>query len=111
MECHLLQFCFVLSGYDKQIFLLSNWLLNIISKFSDINIFVLKNAELVADPDQLPRTVESGLGLYHLLRLSVNAKHAGEKFQQMAFLKVFLFFQKIGFDISCKLSPEETICM
>ena len=27
-------------------------------------------------------------------------------------LKYFSYFsQKIGFDISCKLSPEETICM
>ena len=24
---------------------------------------------------------------------------------------IFFFFQKIGFDISCKLPPKETICM
>ena len=24
---------------------------------------------------------------------------------------IFIFFQKIGLDISCKLSPSETICM
>ena len=27
------------------------------------------------------------------------------------FLLLFFFFQKVGFDISCKLSPKETICM
>ena len=27
------------------------------------------------------------------------------------FFVVVFFFQKIGFDISCKLSPKETICM
>ena len=26
-------------------------------------------------------------------------------------MNFFLFFQKTGFDISCKLSPMETICM
>ena len=30
---------------------------------------------------------------------------------QIHFLDIFLFFQKMGFDMSCKLSTKETICM
>ena len=36
----------------------------------------------------------------------------GKNFRRRHFEIFFLFFlQKIGFDISCKLSPLETICM
>ena len=48
--------------------------------------------------------------------LSFNALHVGlmlgKKFSRRNFEIFFLFlFQKICFDISCKLSPKETICM
>ena len=33
------------------------------------------------------------------------------KFSRWQMIIFFFFFQKIGFDISCKLSPKETICM
>ena len=52
----------------------------------------------------------------------LNTWHAGKIFDRhfkiffsffffSFFLFFFFFFQKIRFDISCKLSPEETICM
>ena len=47
----------------------------------------------------------------------INIYHSLGKFSRRQmddiFLSFFLyfFFQKIGFDISCKLSPKETICM
>ena len=36
----------------------------------------------------------------------------GKKFSRRLFLNIFSYFSlKIGFDISCKLSPRETICL
>ena len=35
----------------------------------------------------------------------------GKNFSRRQFEIFFLFFQKISFDISCKLSPQETICI
>ena len=34
----------------------------------------------------------------------------GKKFSRQH-SEIVIFFQKIGFDIACRLSPEETICM
>ena len=50
---------------------------------------------------------------YILVRMGENcsAYHAGQKFQQAIFPFFFSYFsQKILFDISCTLSPKETIC-
>ena len=46
-----------------------------------------------------------------LLLLMTNTLHAGKLFQQTHFDIFFLFFPRIGSDSSCKLSPQETICM
>ena len=43
--------------------------------------------------------------IFFMDQISLLAHSADDK------LIVFLFFQKTGFDISCKVSPLETICM
>ena len=44
----------------------------------------------------------------HFLILCI---HVGKNFSRRHFGKNSYFSQKIGFDISCKLSPMETVCM
>ena len=34
----------------------------------------------------------------------------GKSFSRRHFEKIFIFFLEIGFDLSCKLSPYESIC-
>ena len=85
------------------------------------------------DPDQTPHSAASDLGLHclsiTLLGVSPLQWAKGKKpvlFTSQAKLTItnhcadspndkllifFLFSQKTGFDISCKLSPMETICM
>ena len=45
-----------------------------------------------------------------ILRLSMLGRNFSRQYYEIFFLFLF-FFQKTGFDISCKLSPLETICM
>ena len=85
-------------------------------------------------PDQRPHSAESDLGLHHLFR-PICSKTLGkygylikeppsEIFNPLLTLSIlwtipaddklitFSYFpKKIGFNISCKLSPHETICM
>ena len=60
------------------------------------------------------RLVWAFVGLICRLELTLNVYHsldisADDKF--VTFVVFFIFFKKTGFDISCKLSPVETICM
>ena len=58
------------------------------------------------------KTSPTHQGVILLIYSSLNFYHPMGKFSRRQNDDIFFYFsQKIGFDISCKLSPEETICM
>ena len=51
-------------------------------------------------------------GLFITCKKPANAHHSGKKFQQTTIRNIFFYLShKTIFDISCNLSPVETICM
>ena len=65
---------------------------------------------------KMPYSAVTDLGLHKLLKYSCNCMNIKCLVHWVKFSAddneiFFLFSQKTGFDISCKLSPKETICM
>ena len=93
----------------------------------EVEVYLMRNLILKSvDPDLTWRSVATDLGLHSLLRpvcprvnvvyrFHISPPAGTQRSDNVAststFWNIFIFFQKKGFDTTCKLSPWETICM